>query len=497
MTGSNAITIVYSEAVNPNAGDYSNFTGTLAGRSVATLGGNGTNTITLMLNGEALPANAAGYMTIGSNTLSVSTRSPFPGGVFSVTDAQAPSLISTSIVSTDGVSAVGKMLKTFNVNFSLNESVANVAVSVLGHPVTVTGSSAGPYQLSYTMSGSDTEGTVPVSFSFTDAAGNVGRASFTVSTGASSSNTTAVANTITSNANYAGVLKIGDSIVFTLTPSVMQPNARVNGSYNGVPLSWYTTNGGVTYTATYVVAAGNSDQNYPLQISGVTLTDQFGTTGSAMSGSDVSKTIVASSPNIYQVTAVPALSATATPSFSFQSNKAGTIRYGGDCASPTNYAYAGANTVMFNALGAGQHSNCTIIISDSAGNMSNQLTIPPFTIQDGSPSTPVVPAAPTVTTPNANDLAAQLAALQNQLATAQNQQASSKYVFTKAISLGSSGTEVLELQKRLKSEGYLSATPNGNFGPATQSAVKAYQRAQGLSPLGNVGPATRAALNAR
>jgi hypothetical protein len=277
----------------------------------------------------------------------------------------------------------------------------------------------------------------------------------------------------------------------------MQPNARVNGSYNGVPLSWYTTNGGVTYTATYIVAAGNSDQTYPLQISGVVLTDQFGTASSPVNGSDVAKTIVASSPNIYQISAVPTPSNTATPNFSFQSSKAGTIRYGGDCSSAMSYASAGANTITFNALSAGQHSNCTIMVMDSAGNMSNQLTIPSFTIQDGSPATTAMPVTPAATTPTASDLAAQLAALQNQLAAAQNQQTSSKYVFTKVLSLGSSGTEVLELQKRLKSEGYLSATPNGNFGPATQSAVKAYQRAQGLSPLGNVGPATRAALNAR
>jgi peptidoglycan hydrolase-like protein with peptidoglycan-binding domain len=97
---------------------------------------------------------------------------------------------------------------------------------------------------------------------------------------------------------------------------------------------------------------------------------------------------------------------------------------------------------------------------------------------------------------------AQLALLQNQLANAKSAQgntssgsSSTKYVFTKALSSGSSGTEVLELQKRLKSEGYLNATPNGNYGPATVAAVKAYQKAKGLSQLGTVGPGTRAALN--
>ena len=492
ITGPNTITVMYSEPVNANAGDYSNFTGSLASRSVSSLGGNGTNTITLTLNGDPLPANATGYMNVGSNTASVSDRSPFPGGVFSVIDAQAPSLVSVSMSSLDGTTAIGTMLKTITINFSTNESVAAISASVLGHTIPLTGNGSGPYIISYTMAGGDTVGTVPVSLSFTDSASNVGHASFTVSTGASSATTSAYVNNITSNANTPGVLRIGDSITFTLTPSVMQPNARVNGSYNGVPLSWYTNNGGVSYIANYVVSAGNADQPYPLQITGVTLTDQFGSTGASMSSLDVAKTIVASSPSIYEMMPVPTLATTPTPKYSFNSSKGGTIRFSGDCSSVTNYASVGANTITFNTLANGLHNNCTIAVTDSAGNMSNQITLAPFTVLSGATPAPTTPVAPAVN-PSASDLATQLAALQNQLAMAQG--TSGRYVFTKALDIGASGDEVLELQKRLKSEGYLTATPNGNYGPATQAAVKAYQRAHGLSPLGIVGPGTRAALN--
>jgi peptidoglycan hydrolase-like protein with peptidoglycan-binding domain len=144
-------------------------------------------------------------------------------------------------------------------------------------------------------------------------------------------------------------------------------------------------------------------------------------------------------------------------------------------------------------------------VADAAGNTSNQINVPSFTVVDGAAATaPSVTTNPSssVTNPTANDLMAQLALLQNQLANAKSAQgstssgsSSTKYVFTKALSSGSSGTEVLELQKRLKSEGYLTATPNGNYGPATVAAVKAYQKAKGLSQLGTVGPGTRAALN--
>jgi peptidoglycan hydrolase-like protein with peptidoglycan-binding domain len=71
----------------------------------------------------------------------------------------------------------------------------------------------------------------------------------------------------------------------------------------------------------------------------------------------------------------------------------------------------------------------------------------------------------------------------------------SSYKFTLPLSYGDSGPEVRELQKRLLTEGFFSSEISDYFGPATEQAVKAYQKTNGLSSLGNVGPGTRAALN--
>ncbi|MCX6747831.1 MAG: Ig-like domain-containing protein, partial [Candidatus Nomurabacteria bacterium] len=60
-----------------------------------------------------------------------------------------------------------------------------------------------------------------------------------------------------------------------------------------------------------------------------------------------------------------------TPNYIFSTDKAGTITYGGDCSSPTTVATLGFNTVTFNMLPVGVHSNCTIKITDSLGNVSN------------------------------------------------------------------------------------------------------------------------------
>ncbi|MCK5015343.1 MAG: hypothetical protein KAS66_16165, partial [Candidatus Omnitrophica bacterium] len=107
-----------------------------------------------------------------------------------------------------------------------------------------------------------------------------------------------VITTITSDATASGVLKVDDTILFTLTPASTEPNATVSGTYNSVGLSWSTADAGVTYTATYTVAEGDNDQDPALQITGVTIEDEAGNLSAAADGSDVIKTIDANSPKL-------------------------------------------------------------------------------------------------------------------------------------------------------------------------------------------------------
>ena len=55
---------------------------------------------------------------------------------------------------------------------------------------------------------------------------------------------------------------------------------------------------------------------------------------------------------------------------------------------------------------------------------------------------------------------------------------------------GSSGAEVKKMQQRLKDLGYLKGTVDGDFGDATETAVKAFQAQNGLTVDGKAGPAT-------
>lgn len=70
--------------------------------------------------------------------------------------------------------------------------------------------------------------------------------------------------------------------------------------------------------------------------------------------------------------------------------------------------------------------------------------------------------------------------------------------FVNNLTVGSSGVDVIELQKILVAGGYLimpTGVPMGYFGQLTRTAVKMYQLKNGLPQPGVVGPLTRNILN--
>lgn len=68
---------------------------------------------------------------------------------------------------------------------------------------------------------------------------------------------------------------------------------------------------------------------------------------------------------------------------------------------------------------------------------------------------------------------------------------------TKTLQRGSENNDVYVLQTMLANAGFLQATPNGYFGYQTASAVRAFQRSNGILVTGNVGEITRNAVNER
>jgi DNA-binding beta-propeller fold protein YncE len=75
--------------------------------------------------------------------------------------------------------------------------------------------------------------------------------------------------------------------------------------------------------------------------------------------------------------------------YTFTSNSAGTIAYGGSCTSDTTSTIVGETTVTFHSLGEGTYDDCTITVTDEFG-PSNVLPIPTFTVDKTDPIISVV-----------------------------------------------------------------------------------------------------------
>ncbi|HEX7651146.1 MAG TPA: peptidoglycan-binding protein [Candidatus Paceibacterota bacterium] len=109
--------------------------------------------------------------------------------------------------------------------------------------------------------------------------------------------------------------------------------------------------------------------------------------------------------------------------------------------------------------------------------------------------------APVTRAQSTSDLQAQIAALLAQINSLQSQLGTSQtasMTFTADLTIGSTGADVTALQNWLIAKGYsIPAGATGYFGAQTQSALAAYQAANGISPAaGYFGPVTRAKVNA-
>ncbi len=101
-------------------------------------------------------------------------------------------------------------------------------------------------------------------------------------------------------------------------------------------------------------------------------------------------------PIISEVTSVATPGTDSTPNYTFITNEAGTISYGGSCGSATTSASLGSITITFNTLADGTYTNCTITVTDASSNPSNTLSVTSFTIDT---TAPIIVEVTPVTTP--------------------------------------------------------------------------------------------------
>jgi len=105
---------------------------------------------------------------------------------------------------------------------------------------------------------------------------------------------------------------------------------------------------------------------------------------------------IETAPDLDEVTAVSDPGNDTSPNYTFTSTEVGTITYGGSCSAGITSAASGSNTITLNALSEGTYSDCTIIVTDTFGNISDTLTLTTFEIDTTSPT---VSEVTTVTDP--------------------------------------------------------------------------------------------------
>ena len=77
-------------------------------------------------------------------------------------------------------------------------------------------------------------------------------------------------------------------------------------------------------------------------------------------------------------------------SYVFSSSKAGKIIYTGSCFGSTNNAIKGKNHILFIVMVEGNYENCSIQVTDTDGNTSDPLHVPPFKLYFSKPELSMV-----------------------------------------------------------------------------------------------------------
>ncbi len=240
-----------------------------------------------------------------------------------------------------------------------------------------------------------------------------------------------------------------------------------------------------------------------------------------------------SGPTLSEVTPVGTVVNNAILNYTFNTNVAGTISYGGSCTSSTTVASIGNNTITFSPLTPGIYNDCTITVTDVNTYASSPLSISPVNIVVHSggtssvviipqvqqnPITPITTIPPIITTTpttpiptvcNTGDLfsiTTGLACTMYTPATNTTNTCPATQILTQNLKAGARNgqyhsytkgivKEVRILQAHMNRLGFASGKEDGILGPITDGAIKRMQKQLGTTQDGLIGPITRGLIN--
>ncbi|TVZ41001.1 OmpA family protein [Alteromonadaceae bacterium 2753L.S.0a.02] len=372
----------------PNVTFSTNETGTLSvggscgTSSSTTIGSTGNQTITLTQSDNSTPLTEGSYTdcTVAVTDAVGNVSSAVTLSSFSI-DLTAPSLSEITAVSTPGNDS------TPTVTFSTDETGTLSLGGSCGTSSSTTLSSTGNHTITLTQTDNSTalaDGTYTnCTVTVTDAVGNASSAlsltSFTVDltapTVAEVTPVTTPGNdntpSVTFSTNETGTLALGGSCGTS-------SSTTISSTGNHTITLTQTDNSTALTDATY------SDCT-------LTITDSAGNANSPVTLT--SFVVDTTAPTLAEVTAVTTPGNDTTPNVTFSSNEAGTLVMGGSCGTSSSTAVSSGNNTLTltqtdnsTALGEGTFSNCTVTVTDAAGNASSALSLSSFTVDTTAPS---------------------------------------------------------------------------------------------------------------
>jgi hypothetical protein len=387
---------------------------------------------------------------------------------------------------------------------------------IVGQPVSFTVSAAGFNNPVFTLQDS-LSGTSVVSgdintagyFDWTPTANDIGTHNFTIYVNDSSGHSADIPLSITVKEPNLTVTSItpgttvtpNTQLLFTVAPAgFTNPSYTLSDSFSGTSITNADINSSGNFTWT---PATNQDGTHTITISATDSSGHSANTQITMYvNSGVSVALTAPLPS---ATVAPGTTVTFSadtfgftgPTYSLSDSFSGTSLSNSDINSSGTFSWtptqndAGTHTITVTAMDTYSHvgtAQTTITVSGTGTQTTTTAA------NSGLTQTQIQAILSLLTSFGAdqsviNGVAADLG--QSSTASATNP----SYVFNSFLSIGSTGTAVTELQKKLAALGVYAGPITGTFGPLTQKAVEQFQKAHGIKQAGYVGPSTRAALN--
>lgn len=413
------------------------------------------------------------------------------GGTDTVTkDTMIPTLLSATIASDNTDTTLATVGDTVTLLFETNETVGTPVVTIDGNAATVTSVIANIWEATRVIQSGDTEGLLGFTIDFTDTAGNDGlQVGATTDLSGVVFDETAPTVVVTTS-DVDGKVKAGTMVTITATFSepilgAPVPTVTIAGSdtLGATPMTFVDS---THYTYDYVAGAGNGVATFTVDgaedLAGNPQVWNF--TSLTLDNIEPTISVLGSNPHSIFVSLTPYTDAGAT-AFDVLDATTTVVTTGS-----VDSANAGVYVLTYTSTDAAGNSTSTsrsVTVNHGGGGGGPN----PGGGGGGGGGGGSGFVGSGSNSPSNEGVQGTTGGTTGQVLGA------ASYNFTRNFGIGSTGTDVTELQKILIAEGFLKiAAPTGTFGPLTFAALKAYQTAHGIVPAsGYVGPLTRAELN--